>query len=67
MSLGSSLQQVRKSAGMSLDDLAERTSIRPSLLREFENNNFSKCGGETYARGHLRNLAHALGVDPNIF
>lgn len=67
MSLGSTLQQARTGAGMSLDDLAERTSIRPSVLREFENNNFSKCGGETYARGHLRNLAHALGIDPNIF
>lgn len=67
MSLGSTLQQARKSAGMSIDDLAERTSIRPTVLREFENDDFLKCGGETYARGHLRNLAHALGIDPNIF
>lgn len=67
MSLGSALQQARTSAGLGVDDLAERTSIRPALLREFENNDFSKCGGETYARGHLRNLAHALGIDPIIF
>lgn len=67
MTLGSTLQQARTGAGMSLDDLAERTSIRSSVLWEFENDNFSKCGGETYARGHLRNLAHVLGVDPNIF
>lgn len=67
MSLGSTLQQARKSAGMSIDDLAGRTSIRPTVLREFENDDFLKCGGETYARGHLRNLAHALGIDPNIF
>lgn len=67
MTLGSTLQQARLSAGMSLDDLAERTSIRSSVLCEFENDNFSRCGGETYARGHLRNLAHVLGVDPNVF
>lgn len=67
MSLGSTLQQARISAGLSVDDLAERTSIRPTLLCEFEDNDFSKCGGETYARGHLRNLAHALGIDPIIF
>lgn len=67
MTLGSTLQQARTGAGMSLDDLAERTSIRSSVLCEFENDNFSRCGGETYARGHLRNLAHVLGVDPDIF
>ena len=63
MSLGSTIATARKSAGMSLDDLAERTSIRASLLREFENNHFERCGGETYARGHVRNVAVALGAD----
>jgi len=67
MSLGSSLTQARKAAGMSVDDLAERTSIRASVLREFENDDFSKSGGETYARGHVRNLAHALGVGAATF
>ena len=66
MSLGSTIASARKSAGMSLDDLAEKTSIRASLLREFETDNFEKCGGETYARGHVRNVAVALGVDPAI-
>jgi len=63
MTLGSTIAAARKRAGMSLDDLAERTSIRASLLREFENDNFEKCGGETYARGHVRNVAVALNSD----
>lgn len=67
MSLGSILKQARKSAGVSIDTLAERTSIRATLLRDFELDDFSKCGGDTYARGHVRNLAHALGVDPALF
>lgn len=67
MSLGSILKQARKSAGVSIDSLAERTSIRTALLRDFELDDFSKCGGDTYARGHVRNLAHALGVEPSIF
>ncbi len=67
MSLGSSLAQARKAAGMSLDDLAARTSIRASVLRDFENDDFSKSGGETYARGHVRNLAAVLGVNPVIY
>jgi cytoskeletal protein RodZ len=31
-----------------------------------ENNNFAKCGGETYARGHLRNIATKVGIDERI-
>ncbi|MFZ2228625.1 MAG: RodZ domain-containing protein [Candidatus Nanopelagicaceae bacterium] len=67
MSLGSILKQARQSAGVSIDSLAERTSVRATLLRDFELDDFSKCGGDTYARGHVRNLANALGVEPKVF
>jgi cytoskeletal protein RodZ len=67
MSLGSAITQARECAGMSVEDLAARTSIRPTLLREFELDNFYKCGGETYARGHVRNIANALAVEPAFF
>ena len=67
MSLGTAITQAREAAGMSVADLAACTSIRATLLREFEENNFFKCGGETYARGHVRNIANALGVEPAIF
>jgi cytoskeletal protein RodZ len=64
MSLGEFLQGARESAGLSIDELAERTSIRVGLLREIEKNNFVHCGGDTYARGHLRNIAALISVDP---
>ena len=67
MTLGSLITQARKSAGLSIDDLSESTNIRSALLREIESNNFVNCGGETYARGHLRNLALKLGIDPQVF
>ena len=67
MSLGSLISKARKDAGLSIDDLSAATNIRGTLLREMEANNFSQCGGETYARGHLRNIAIKLKVDPQIF
>ena len=67
MSLGSLITQARKSAGLSIEDLSASTNIRGSLLREMESDSFSNCGGETYARGHIRNIATKLGVDPLIF
>ena len=63
MSLGEFMQGARESAGLSIDELAERTSIRAGLLREIEKNNFVHCGGDTYARGHLRNIAPIISVD----
>lgn len=64
MNLGEVLSTARLAAGISLDDLAAATSIRAGLLSEIEKNNFSHCGGDIYARGHLRNIAPILGLDP---
>lgn len=67
MSLGSLITKARKDAGFSIDDLSGATNIRVTLLREIESDNFTNCGGETYSRGHIRNIAIKLGVDPQIF
>ena len=67
MSLGSMITKARKDAGLSIDDLSAATNIRGPLLRQMESDNFSQCGGETYARGHIRNIATKLNIDPQIF
>jgi cytoskeletal protein RodZ len=64
MNLGEVLYNARTSVGLSLDDLAAATSIRAGLLGEMEKNNFSHCGGDIYARGHLRNIAPKIALDP---
>ena len=38
-----------------------------SVLSEIEKNDFSHCGGETYARGHIRNIAAILKADQKEF
>lgn len=63
MNLGEVLNSARTAAGISLDDLAAITSVRAGLLGEMERNDFSHCGGDIYARGHLRNIAPKLGLD----
>jgi len=67
MSLGALIAKSRTDARLSIEDLAKATNIPVTLLREMENDNFKKCGGETYARGHLRNIAAKLGIDERIF
>lgn len=64
MSTGSMMQQARESAGLSLDDVAEATKIRSSILAAMEADDFSHCGGDVYARGQLRSIATVVGLDP---
>ena len=67
MSLGALIAKSRTDARLSIEDLAKATNIPITLLRDMENDNFKKCGGETYARGHLRNIAAKLEIDERIF
>jgi cytoskeletal protein RodZ len=67
MTLGQVIRDARIAARLSIEELSESTSVRIGLLTEMENDNFVHCGGDTYARGHLRNIANKVGVDPNVF
>ena len=66
MTLGSTIRDAREAARISLESLSDSTSIRIGLLTEMENNNFTHCGGDTYARGHLRTIAIRIGLIPQI-
>jgi cytoskeletal protein RodZ len=64
LSIGTTLAEARESAGLSLEEVAAATRIRRTLILGIENDDFSACGGDFYARGHLRNIAVAVGLDP---
>ena len=66
MTLGSTIRDAREAARISVAALSESTSIRMGLLLEMEDNNFKHCGGDTYARGHLRNIGNRIGLNPQI-
>ena len=61
--VGPELCAARTRLGLSVDQLAERTRIRPHVIESIEVDDFVPCGGDFYARGHLRTLARVLGVD----
>ena len=63
MTAGAMLREARERAGMSLDDVAGITKIRPSILAAMEEDDFSHCGGDVYARGQIRSVAQAVGLD----
>lgn len=61
--VGPELAAARARLALSVDQLAERTRIRPHVIESIEVDDFAPCGGDFYARGHLRTLARVLGVD----
>lgn len=63
MSIGAVLSAARRQAGMSITQVSERTCIREQIIHAIERDDFSVCGADFYARGHIRAIAHAIGVD----
>ncbi len=62
--IGPDLAAARTRVGLSVDELADRTRIRPHVIESIEVDDFTPCGGDFYARGHIRTLARVLGKDP---
>jgi cytoskeleton protein RodZ len=63
-SVGQALQQARVDAGLTVDEVSTSTRVRVPIMKAIEENDFSRCGGDVYARGHIRTLAQKVGLDP---
>ncbi len=64
MSIGETLADARRRAGLTVAQVSQQTRIRESIIRDIEQNEFSACGGDFYARGHIRSIASVVGTDP---
>ncbi|MCW2548536.1 MAG: hypothetical protein JWN96_2996 [Mycobacterium sp.] len=61
--VGAQLRRARTVQGLSIEDICQRTNIRPTVVHALENGDLEPSGGAVYARGHVRTLAHALDLD----
>ncbi len=64
VSVGRALQQARIAAGLTVDDISTATRVRIAIVHAIEQDAFAPCGGDVYARGHIRTLAKAVKLDP---
>jgi cytoskeletal protein RodZ len=64
VSIGDTLAEARRQAGLTVTQVSQRTCIRETIIRGIERGDYSACGGDFYARGHIRSIARAVGVDP---
>ncbi|WP_455359983.1 helix-turn-helix domain-containing protein [Streptomyces sp. SYSU K21746] len=67
-SIGQRLSRARREADMTVEDVHLLTRIRPRVVEAIERDDFTAAVGESnrdvYARGHIRVLARAFGLDP---
>ncbi|MEU1130533.1 helix-turn-helix domain-containing protein [Streptomyces sp. NPDC005900] len=63
-SIGTALRQARVAAGLTVDEISTSTRVRIPIVHAIEQDDFSRCGGDVYARGHIRTLARAVGLEP---
>jgi cytoskeletal protein RodZ len=63
VSIGDTLADARRQAGLTITQVSQRTCIRETIIRGIERGDFSACGGDFYARGHIRSIARAVGTD----
>ncbi|MET9876443.1 RodZ domain-containing protein [Actinacidiphila glaucinigra] len=62
--VGRALAQARVAAGLTVDEVSTTTRVRAPIVHAIEQDDFSRCGGDVYARGHIRAIARAVGLDP---
>jgi cytoskeletal protein RodZ len=65
VSIGDTLAEARRQAGLTVTQVSQQTRIRETIIRGIERGDFSACGGDFYARGHIRSIARVVGVDPD--
>jgi transcriptional regulator with XRE-family HTH domain len=64
MTIGETLAKARRDAGLTVSQVSERTRIRETIILGIERDDYAACGGDFYARGHIRSIARAVGTDP---
>ncbi|MCJ1681048.1 DUF4115 domain-containing protein [Streptomyces sp. APSN-46.1] len=63
-SIGTALKKARIAAGLTVEEVSSTTRVRIPIVHAIEEDDFTRCGGDVYARGHIRTLARAVRLDP---
>jgi cytoskeletal protein RodZ len=66
LTLGTEIRAACERAGYTIEKVAEITRIRETLIRDIESDQFDSCGGNAYARGHIRTIAKVLKLNADL-
>jgi len=63
VTVGETLAEARTRAGLTVNQVSERTKIREAVIRDIERDDYSACGGDVFVHGYVRVLADAVGIE----
>ena len=66
-SAGKKLAQARHKRGLTIDEAAHATKLRPEKIVALENDDFASFASNAYAKGFLKNYARYLGIDVSAY
>lgn len=61
--IGATLRRGREYLGISIEAMADRARLDPSVIAALESESFDALGAPVFARGHLRRYAQTLNLD----
>ncbi|MBF0320935.1 MAG: helix-turn-helix domain-containing protein [Nitrospirae bacterium] len=62
--IGQYLSNLRKEAGLTVEEMALRTRIRLDYLKAIENDSLDKVPADVYTKGYIRTYLKTLSIDP---
>lgn len=62
----SQLRAAREAAGLSVEQVSQKTNIRAAVIEDLEKNSVDVSGGIAYARGHIRSIAKVIKADGDL-
>jgi cytoskeletal protein RodZ len=65
VSIGATLASARRRSGLTVSEVSNSTRVTEPIIRGIEQDDYAACGGDFYARGHIRAIARAVGEDPS--
>jgi cytoskeletal protein RodZ len=64
LAFGSTLRRARLRNGITLDEIAERSKVKPEVWEALENNDLTAWPSGVYARSYIKTYAEIVGLDP---
>ena len=62
----SQLRAAREAAGLTVEQVSQKTNIRIAVIEDLEKNSVEVSGGIAYARGHIRSIAKVIKADGDL-
>jgi cytoskeletal protein RodZ len=66
VSIGGVLAEARRQVGLSVTEVSHRTGFGETIITAIERDDHAACHGDSDSCAHIRGIARAVGIDPEV-